>query len=379
MAMEKNILTINIGSSSKKYALVVAGTETLSAHFEKNNNGFLVSYSTEAEIEISETEYNESLTGFSNRATSLLVDKSINAIGFRVVAPGTYFTEDHVVDQEFLDKLKALENKDKAHIGPMLVELQQIKSVFPDIKIVAVSDSAFHKNLSPVVKNYSIPAKFSQEMDLYRFGYHGISLTSIVESPVLSDVIKGRIIVCHLGSGASVTAIKDGKSLDTSMGYLPLNGPIMSSRVGDIDSGAVMSLVESGYNISDLFYKESGLLGISELSSDMRVLLDAEQDGNTKAGLAVKTFVYDIQKYIGAYAAAMGGLDAVVFSGTIGERSYVLRERICELLAFLGIEIDTEKNKQVKSDSQISAGQVSVFVVHTNESKVVADTTLKYL
>jgi len=234
-----------------------------------------------------------------------------------------------------------------------------------------------------VSKEYALSRNFIQDMDIHRFGFHGVSLASIVSNKDLSSVIGGRVIICHLGSGCSVTALLNSLSVDTSMGYSPVSGLTMSSRVGDIDVGATMRILEknSPEDLRKIFYTESGLLAISELSSDMRILLDAEKNGNKKASLAVETFIYNIQKYIGAYVAVLGGIDAIVFSGTIGERSFVIRERICNKLAYFGVKIDSEKNENAVSGTDISSlGEIKVFVIHSDEAseirKIVAEKIL---
>ncbi len=378
--MEKNILTVNIGSSSKKYSLWRSKELIFSAHFEKNAEGFLVSYLKSADVEISELDFESSLAVVLEKIKTLNLINSefdLSGVGFRIVAPGTYFTENHLVDSEFIQTLRTVKSMDNVHVTPMIEELEKIQHLLPNIKIVAVSDSAFHKNIPTMARNYSINSDLAEKLDLYRFGYHGISLSSVVVNPVLSGVNNGRLIVCHLGSGVSITAIKNGLSADTSMGYLPLNGPTMSSRVGDIDPGAVLALQSAGLDVFDIFYKKSGLLGISELSSDMRVLLNAEKERDSKAGLAVDTFVYSIIKYIGSYATVLGGVDAIVFCGTIGERSSIIREKICSKLSFVGVKLDSSKNDNTALNMKISSdsSSVSVFVVHSDEAKaILADT-----
>jgi acetate kinase len=384
MAMEKNILIINIGSSSKKYSLHLDSGDIFEAHFEKNANDFLVTYTDSGPKEILDTDFNNSLNIFNEYITSrgyVDSEKIISGIGFRIVAPGTYFTEDRIVDESFLSKLNEVKKNDEVHIVPMLDEIQKIVKIFPNTKILAISDSAFHRNLPEVSKNYSIPKSLAMELDLYRFGYHGISLSSIVKNQDLFSALGSRVIVCHLGSGASITALKSGKSVDTSMGYSPLNGVVMSSRVGDIDVGAVMALNKhkNEEELLDIFYNKSGLLGISELSNDMRVLLNAEEGGDDKASLAVDIFIYNIQKYIGAFAGVLEGVDAIVFSGTIGERSHIIRSKICNKLSWLGVKIDNDKNNTATDGIKISSEGVDVYVVHTNEAAIMADKVNNFL
>ena len=375
MAMEKNILIINIGSSSKKYHLYSGENLLIDAHFEHDKNGFVVTYAGEKIKEIIPEVYENGLSHFCEVAKQsgfITPENPIRAIGLRLVAPGEYFTKDHFVNEEFVSKLSSVAKSDPTHIEPIQTELNIISKLFPDIKIVTVSDSSFHSTMPTVAKVYAIPKKLAEDKDLYRFGFHGISMASLVHKLMENPSgIENRVIVCHLGSGASITAILNGKSLDTSMGYSPLEGLVMSSRVGNIDAGAILYLTET-HNANDLqklFYLQSGLLALSGLSGDMRVLLDAEKDGHAGACLAIEAFVYSIRKYIGAYAGVLGGVDAIVFSGTIGERSAVLRDRICKGFEYLNIQIDPEKNKNMINNVDIAKeGRARVYVMHGDEA-----------
>src|SRR3989344_682534 len=327
MAMEKNILIINIGSSSKKYHLYSGENLLIDAHFEHDKDGFVVTYAGEKIKEIIPEVYENGLFHFcevAKTAGHITEENPITGIGLRIVAPGSYFTKDHVIDDEFKNKLDEVAKNDPTHINPIQEELNLLAKKFPSIRIVAVSDSAFHSSMLQVAKIYAIPEKLAKEKELYRFGFHGISIGGIVHS--LSNRpsgIESRVVVCHLGSGASVTALLGGRSIDTSMGYSPLEGLVMSSRVGNINAGAVLYLAEN-HNVNELqkiFYSQSGMLAISGLSGDIRILLDAEKERHAGAHLAVETFIYNVKKYIGFYTGVLGGLDALVFSGTIGERS----------------------------------------------------------
>lgn len=375
MAMEKNILVINLGSSSKKYHLYLGENLLMDAHFEHDKDGFVVTYAGDKIKQIIPEVYENGLSHFcevAKTAGHITEENPIFAIGLRLVAPGEYFTKDHVVDDEFIKNLEIVARGDPTHIEPIRTEMNLAVKLFPNIKIVAVSDSAFHVTMPQVSRSYAIPTKLAKEKDLYRFGFHGISMASIVRDLSMQPSgIANRIIVCHLGSGASVTAILGGKSVDTSMGYSPLEGLVMSSRVGNIDAGAVLSLAEthSVDEMEKLFYSECGLLALSGLSGDMRILLDAEKEGQAGSHLAIESFVYNVRKYIGAYAGVLGGVDTVVFSGTIGERSAVIRERICKGFEYLNIHIDPEKNKSMINDLDISKdGGVHVYVMHGDEA-----------
>lgn len=377
--MEKITLTINLGSSSKRYSLYKGDEVFAEAHFEHGKGEFIVTYDKGEPQEISETDFKDSLSVFYKKAGD---DSYVSIIGIRVVAPGQYFTDDYIIDQEFLLKLSEVVKLDQTHIEPVQNELLSVAKMFPDTKVIAVSDSRFHKTMTEVARIYAIPAELAKEKDLYRFGFHGLSLSNVVKTLSLSPKgIREKVIVCHLGSGASVTALLSGKSVDTSMGYSPLEGLVMSSRVGNIDVGAVLRLAEDNKPdvLQEMFYEESGLLAISEISNDMRVLLEAEKSGNSKAHLAVETFVYNIKKYVGAYASVLGGVDVIIFSGTIGERSGPIRERVCKGLEWLNVNIDMEKNLNAKSGDGISKEGVAIYVIASDESQEILERAITAL
>ena len=372
--MEKNVVVINLGSSSKKYSFYKGENLLLGAHFEKDKEGFLVTYEGEEETKIHEDVFEKSLASFYKtlKIRNLVGDSEEIVIGIRLVAPGTYFTEDHIVDEDFLKHLKEKAKEDPVHIDPISKELSVAKKLFgKESKVVAVSDSTFHSTMNVNAKNYALPKDVAEEMDLKRFGYHGISLANIVRS--LSSRrwgIEEKVVVCHLGSGASLTAIYKGESVDTTMGYSPLNGLPMSSRVGDIDVGAVLRLLDNKTpeELSEIFYKKSGFLAVSGFTNDMRTLIDTDKEGNEDSARTLDMFSYSIRKYIGAFMSVMGGLDAIVFSGTIGERSFLLRERICRDLGWLNVRLDHEKNNNAKHLDKITEeGSLNVYVVHTDE------------
>jgi acetate kinase len=372
--MEKNILVINIGSSSKKYSLYRGGTLLINAHFEKNKKEFEVTYSGQEVQGISQNVFRDSLSAFYNaiqKEKFLTKENPLSAIGIRLVAPGEYFSQDRVVEDSFLEKLKVVAGEDPTHIEPIQKELTRAKELFGNVPVVAVSDSAFHTTLPIEAKNYAIPKALVEEFGVRRFGYHGISLSNIVSTLTTRPLgLERKVIICHLGSGASVTAVLDGKSIDTSMGYSPLEGLVMSSRVGNIDVGAVLHMVEKTgvKELEELLYTKSGLLALSGLSDDMRVLIDAEKEGHKGAHLAIETFAYTIRKYIGMYTAVLGGVDLIVFSGTIGERSFILRDRICSNLGWLNVYLDNDKNTYAKSRDYIGReGSLGVCVMHSDE------------
>ncbi len=301
--------------------------------------------------------------------------KEIRAAVFRVVAPGEYFTFDRVIDREFMKKLDSVHKQTPLHIEKMKDEFEQVQSKMRDIKIVAISDSRFHKTIPEVARIYAITKELSEKYDIKRFGYHGISIASI--SNRLKSVFGGipeRVIVCHLGGGASITALKNGESIETTMGYSPLEGLAMATRVGDIDPGALFTMMESmGLRLSkirDFVYNKCGLYGISGGYDDIRVLLERAENGDYDSELALKYYAYHVQKQIGALAVALGGVDSLIFTGTIGERSYPMRERVCSGLRSLGIDIDSKLNTEEISGHKFinkPNSHVSVAIIETDE------------
>lgn len=387
-------LIVNTGSVSAKYSIYSEKSELFFGHFETEAGKAVVSFYVNGKKDQSRTEnisgdiFKNSLDYFIAEAikNNIIENKdSIFSIGVRVVSPGTYFQSDRIIDGSFISKITEEKEEAPRHIPDTLREVDEIKKIFNKTRIIGISDSAFHSDAPDFVKNYAIPKKAAMDLDIYHFGYHGISVRSIVNKLRADNLLSKKIIVCHLGGGLSVVAVKDGKTFDTSMGYTPLEGLVMSTRVGDIDPVAVMHLGQKlGKNITELeayFNNECGLLGLSGKSSDVRDLIELEKNGHEDSRLALQKFVMSIKKYIGAYVAEMGGVDTVIFSGTIGERSYIMRERICSDLEFLGIKLNKKvNNKTVGVDKKISTifSPVKVLVVCTDEMRDMADRLIKF-
>lgn len=330
MAMEKYLI-INPGSASNKYALFNEDGQKLSTfHFERENSGFVVTISNQKK-KIKKEDYDNALKYVVN-----FLKEEIRACAVRIVAPGEYFSEDRLIDKNFINKLERQKDSAPLHIGPELEEIKKIKKILPKTKLIAVSDSAFYKNLPEKAKYYGLP----KELEIRRFGYHGISMASILNKLKKLGKLPKRTIVCHLGSGSSITAVLDGHAIDTSMGFTPLEGLLMATRPGDIDVGALIYLAKKKkFNFSQLeeyLNTKCGLLGLSGKTSDIRELLKLEKKGDKDAKLALEIFVYRIQKYIGSYITALGGLDLLVFTATIGERSSIMRGRILKGLKHFG-------------------------------------------
>lgn len=364
--MEKNSVIVNIGSASKKYALYRGGKEILRAHFEHEGEKSLVTIQGERKS-IRKIDFEESF------AYMLEQFGSIHAIGIRIVAPGEYFLEHRIIDDEYVKHLEEAAESAPLHIRPTLDELKKIFAHDLNVPVVGISDSVFHKDLPLVARTYAIDKEDSESLGIRRYGYHGISLASIV-GKLSREGLPDRVIVCHLGGGASITAIKHGKSADTSMGYTPLEGLVMATRAGDIDAGALIALAKkkqfSHGELESYLNHSSGLLGISGTSNDIRILLEREAAGDKDAALALAVYVEKIKKYIGAYVAVLGGLDMLVFAGTVGERSSIIRERVCHGLGTFDILLDQENNTTLSLGEgaiQSPDARVQVLVVKTDE------------
>ena len=390
----KKYLIVNTGSVSAKYAIYDEKSELFFGHFEIEVGKAIATFysgrnkNKSVTTNISDEIFNNSLDYFIQEAIKekIIENKDdIFSISIRIVSPGTYFQLNRIVDEGFIEKITEEKEEAPRHVPTTLKEINEIKKIFPNTQIVGISDSAFHKNIPDFAKNYAIPKNIAKDLDIYHFGYHGISVKSIVNKLKNKGQLSEKTIVCHLGGGLSVVALKNGKSFDTSMGYTPLQGLVMSTRVGDIDPVAVMYLGQKlGKDSTELeayFNDECGLLGLSGgKSSDVRDLLVLEAKADKDAELALQKFVMSIKKYIGAYVAEMGGVDTLIFSGTIGERSYIMRDRICNGLEYLGIKLNKNKNnKTISVDKKISSffSPVKILVVCTEEMNQMAKDTVK--
>ncbi len=383
-------LIVNTGSVSAKYSIYSELAELFFAHFEIEAGKSMVTFydggrkGTKNKKSITMEEFHNSLPYFIEEAIAYKViahKDEISSIGVRVVAPGVYFQTDRIIDSFFLSNIIAVKEEVPLHVNVTLKEIDELRQIFNKTPIVGISDSAFHKDAPEFSRYYAIPKKVTEELELYHFGYHGISLASIVQKLSVEKKLSNKTIICHLGGGSSVTALKSGKSFDTSMGYTPLSGLLSSTRAGDIDPVAVMYLGQKlGKKIGEIetyLNTQSGLLGISGISGDTRDILEAEKKGDQNAKLALQKFVMTVKKYIGAYAAEMGGVDALIFSGTIGERSFIMRGRIATELEHMGIKINMEANNKIEGgiDGEISTpdSKVKVLVVRTDEMSDMAE------
>jgi acetate kinase len=395
------ILVLNCGSSSIKYQFFALDDNRLIAKgiVEKiGMKGSFLKHEKESgqkvmfEGEILDHKIGiEYILGVLSSAKHGCITKleEISAVGHRVVHGGEFFTESKLVNDEVIQALERYTELAPLHNPPNLKGIYGIQSLIPTIPQVAVFDTAFHTTMPNYAYMYAIPFALYKKYGIRRYGFHGTSHRYVYARACEILGVKAqdlKIVTCHLGNGASVCAIKDGISVDTSMGFTPVEGLIMGSRSGDIDMGAVTYIMDKEKigtkSASILFNKHSGLLGISGTSSDMREIREASNKGDERSKLAIKMFDYRIKKYIGAYAAAMGGIDLLIFTGGIGENSDQTRSGVCEGMEFLGIELDDQINAGLRSkETTISKkdSKVKVMVIPTNEELMIAIDTQRII
>ncbi len=394
-----NILVVNCGSSSIKYqlfsnkgeqwdVLAKGGVEKigLKGSFLKHTkeNGDKVMLEGEIMDHKSAIDYVLGvLTSSKHGCISSLSE--IDAVGHRVVHGGEAFNSSVFISDEVITQMEECIELAPLHNPPNLKGIKAISKLLPDMPQVGVFDTAFHQTMPPYAFMYAIPNLLYKKYAIRRYGFHGTSHRFVSKRAcdfLNLDYNTQKIVSCHLGNGASIAAIKNGESVDTSMGFTPLEGLIMGTRAGDLDLGAVTFIMDKeaiGTNsASVLFNKHSGMLGITGLSSDMREIREAAANGHEQSILALKMYSYRIKKYIGSYAAAMGGIDILIFTGGIGENDFGTRLATCDELDFLGIEIDPIVNEKSKGfDALISpaTGKVKVVTIATDEELVIAQDT----
>lgn len=376
------ILITNPGSSSRKYALYKGGELVCSLHFEFEGKGIICTLAkADGSKKVLKQKFKE-LTSTVANINRILTEEGflggmvkLDAILARVACPGEYFTKDHIVDEEYLKALDKARKRAPLHVPVVAAEIEHFVKSFKGTPILAISDSSFHADRPDLMKYYAFDTDLADKADVKRFGYHGLSVGSIVNYMKSEDILPEKLIVCHLGSGSSVTAVFDGKSLDTSMGYTPLEGLMMATRSGNIDPAAALRIkhylnYESDEGIEKYLNKKAGLLGVSGTSDDMREILRLRDEGDKKGTFAHAMFVYKVQSLIGQMAASLGGVDAIVFTATIGERSDEIRRTVTQKLNYLGFAIDDAKNvaEQEGRHADISAdGSKPVWVIRTDE------------
>ena len=393
-----NVLVVNAGSSSLKYQLFDTSSHTVVAKGLCERIG-IDGAITHKQL-VSGKEYAEQLPMPNHTAAmKYVVDAltsaehgcvksmdEIEAVGHRIVHGGAYFSESVLLNDDVLAKLELCRDLAPLHTGAHLQGIQGCLEVMPNTPQVLVFDTAFHQTMPKEVYTYAIPYEMYEKYSIRRYGAHGTSHRYVAgEMTKLLGKAEGtKIVTCHLGNGSSISAVKDGKVLDTSMGFTPLAGVEMGTRCGDIDPAIVPFLMEKenipASAMSDFMNKKCGFLGVSQISSDCRDLEAAIAEGNEKAKLAMDILGYQIKKFIGAYTAAMGGLDAIVFTAGIGENTASIRKRALDGLEFLGVEYDAEINEKTFGRSGVTElstknSKVKVYMIPTNEELVIANDT----
>jgi acetate kinase len=312
---------------------------------------------------VDEQEHSEPVSAFRD------VPPAVAAVGHRVVHGGSRFCEPALVDERVETELGALEGLAPLHNTPALVAIREARRLLPEVPHVAVFDTAFHATLPEVASTYALPRRFREGAGIRRYGFHGLSVQWAAER-----VRVPRLVVCHLGGGCSVTAVSGGRSVDTTMGFTPLEGVPMATRSGSVDPGAMLHLLRAGTPVEELeraLEHESGLLGLSESSGDVRRL---EASSDPAASLALELFAYRVAQAVAAMAVALDGLDALVFTAGVGEHSAGVRERVCDRLAFLGVRLDAAANRDTSPDAEIAAVDAAVrtVVLRAREDVVIA-------
>lgn len=391
------ILVINAGSSSLKYQLIDMTTEDVLAkgNCERIGIGGLITHKLPDGTTIKEeTPFPTHTEAFLKLVEVLTTGEhavvsdlgEISAIGHRIVQGGKYFSESVLVTDEVLDTIEKLSDLAPLHNPAHVLAIRACQKVFDSsIPQVVVFDTAFHQTMPPKAYMYGLPYEYYEKYQVRKYGFHGTShrfVTARLGELTGWNMAEKKIVTCHLGNGSSIAAVDGGKCIDTSMGFTPLDGLEMGTRSGAVDPSVVLYLMKnenlSPDEMNELLNKKSGFLGVSGETSDSRDLVEAASQGSHRSQIAIDVFRYQIKKYIGSYSAAMGGIDAVVFTGGIGENSDELRHDVCANLEFLGIEVDDTLNTQLNhKEGKISkeGSKVEVWIVPTNEELLIARDT----
>ena len=390
------ILVLNCGSSSVKYKLIESDSKEVLAEGGVEKIGlpdsFLKFKRRDGSKEILTVDMPTAKEAVKNVLDILTDPKEgviksfdeIQAVGHRVVHGMEKFNKSVLITPEVIEKVKECYAVAPLHNPANVTGIEAVSSLMPDVPQVAVFDTAFHQTMPAHAYMYALPYEAYEKYGVRRYGFHGTSHRYVSRRAcefLGLPYEKQRIITCHIGNGASITAIKDGKSVDTSMGLTPTEGLMMGTRVGDVDPGAIVYMMEcenlDAAGVSKLINKRSGVAGVTEISSDMRDIEAAVEAGNERAKMALDMYEYRILKYIGAYTAVLGGVDIIVFTGGVGENQLCTRERICKQLAFMGVTYNAEANKVRGEEIEISGAdsKVHVVVIPTDEEMMIAEDT----
>lgn len=391
------ILVINAGSSSLKYQLIQTETQEVLAKgvCERiGTEGAVLNHTGKNAVKIQgkmpthKEAIKYVLDALVDSDHGVLSDMSeIAAVGHRVLHAGENFKDSVLITPETLKLIETNTDLGPLHMPANIMGIKACREVMPDAPMVAVFDTTFHSTMPEYAYMYGIDYDDYKNYKVRKYGFHGTSHAYVSgRASALMGTDKIKTVVCHLGNGASISAVKNGKCVDTSMGLTPLEGLIMGTRCGDIDAAAIEFLMaKKGYDVhqmTDYLNKRCGVLGISGVSSDFRDLEAAADKNNSRAMLALDMFSYRVKKYVGSYAAAMGGIDCLVFTGGIGEHTVCVREAVCENMGFLGIDLDKTKNADPPRDKEIlissDKSAVKVYIIPTNEELYIARETLKH-
>jgi acetate kinase len=394
------ILVINCGSSSVKFQLINMDDEHVLASGMVERLGLPQSL---IKFEFGDKDFTKECGSLNHSsAISEIIDaithgqfgvinskSEVSAVGHRVVHGAEQFTESVLITHDTIKQIEACVDLAPLHNPHNLKGILVCKELLPGVPQVAVFDTAFHQTMEDYVYMYALAYRFYEKHRFRRYGFHGTSHFYVAHKAadiVGKDIQELKIITCHLGNGASITAVKYGKSIDTSMGFTPLEGLIMGTRCGDVDPAMVLYVMRkeglSPAECDTMMNKECGLIGISGISSDMRDIIKAYEDGNDRARLALQMYSYRIRKYIGMYSASMNGVDVIVFTGGIGERAAIIRSMCCTDMEYLGIDFDEKKNKMVigiEGELTAQGSKVKVLCVPTNEELVIARDTARII
>ena len=391
-----NVLVINCGSSSLKYQLINSDTEDVLAKglCERIGiDGRLVYQKAGCDKEITEAAMPTHKEAIQMVLDALVNDKTgaikslseVNAVGHRIVHGGEKFASSVVITDEVLEAVAQCNDLAPLHNPANLIGINACKELMPGVPMVAVFDTAFHQTMPEKAYLYGLPYEYYENYKVRRYGFHGTSHSFVSKETARflgMDLENSKIIVCHLGNGASISAVKDGKCVDTSRGRTPREGLVMGTRSGDIDP-AIMEYIAKKEDLDiagvmNVLNKKSGLEGISGLSSDFRDLTAGAKEGNKRAIAAIEVFCYRVAKYVGSYVAAMNGVDAIAFTAGIGENVGLVREKVCSYLGYLGITLDAEANAKSGDNCVISAAdsKVKVAVIPTNEELAICRETV---
>nr|WP_321411686.1 acetate kinase [uncultured Carboxylicivirga sp.] len=396
------ILVLNSGSSSIKYQLFnIEGQEKLMAKGVIERIGIEGGALKQCVKGVPQLVFEKSIPDHTvglklifehlvNSTDGVLKDLSeIDAVGHRVVHGGELFKDSIVINEKVKQQIAECAELAPLHNPANLKGILSVEVLLPNVPQVAVFDTSFHQTMPKHAFLYGIPYKYYEKYKIRRYGFHGISHKYVAQEAAKlckKDFTKSKIITCHLGNGASITAIDQGESVDTSMGFTPVTGLMMGTRCGSVDPGVLLFLEEkeqlSIRGISSLINKESGLQGISELSSDMRDIEQAAIDGVYRAKLALDMYIYRVRKKIASFVGVMDGLDTLVFTGGVGENSFKVREEVCKKLSFFGVKIDQQQNLSTCGQTGVissSDSSVTVVVINTNEELVIARETFEIL